>query len=51
MAQVMYLKIVTRRLDEVIIAKDVSNPDNSGYFYYDKKQYIDLNAILHMLNY
>ncbi len=39
MAQVMYLKIVTRRLDEVIIAKDVSNPDNSGYFYYDKKQY------------
>ena len=26
MAQVMYLKIVTRRLDEVIIAKDVSNP-------------------------
>ena len=38
MAQVMYLKIITKRIDEVVIANDPTQA-KAEYLYYDKTEY------------
>ena len=38
MAQVMYLKIITKRIDDVVIANDPTQA-KAEYLYYDKTEY------------